>query len=348
MLQQQPPRIWDALTGLRTHKFATPNGDVRCLQTYALPDGRVRLAGGLEWGTLVSWDGETATEEWQAGACEPDALSCLCVYYSPQERKPRVVSGGANGSVDLWKGGTGDLLRTFEGFDRPVTSLSSYARTDDGQPRVVGAAAGGRVRVYDPEQGATLHTLEWPTAGALPLSCLSIPGGPPLNCLITARTEAGAAVWGETGRQLQTLEAHGGTSLSTLVGYCEPRWGHGRIAGGSPDGTILVWSVPDARLLNTLVGHSAEILCLFAYESAGGDYWLFSGSADHTMKIWEPEEGSLLHTLSRAHMGILNLACIDSGGVRYLATGDSNGCLRVWKLEDAPPPEAMRSAIKKG
>ena len=67
----------------------------------------------------------------------------------------------------------------------------------------------------------------------------------------------------------------------------------GRLASGSADCTIKIWSTETARLLRTLEGHKkgVEMLC----ELANGR--LVSGSDDETLKIWNLSDAKCLQTI---------------------------------------------------
>ncbi|RNA35496.1 F-box WD repeat-containing 1A, partial [Brachionus plicatilis] len=68
---------------------------------------------------------------------------------------------------------------------------------------------------------------------------------------------------------------------------------NGDLASGSGDKTIKIWKKNNFELINTLNGHSNDILCLAVLKN--GD--LASGSQDETIRIWNTNSGILRITI---------------------------------------------------
>ena len=71
-----------------------------------------------------------------------------------------------------------------------------------------------------------------------------------------------------------------------------------RLASGSCDKTVRIWSVSSGACLQTLQGHTGSVLALCALS----DDRLASGSYDKTVRIWSVSSGACLQTL-QGHTG---------------------------------------------
>ncbi|GAA1376427.1 NACHT and WD repeat domain-containing protein [Catellatospora chokoriensis] len=98
----------------------------------------------------------------------------------------------------------------------------------------------------------------------------------------------------------------------------------GRLASGSGDRTVRVWSA-DGRLLHTLMGHE-EAVWSVAWSSGG---LLASGGEDHTVRVWSTD-GQLLHTLMGHEDTVRSVAWSVDG---RLASGSKDGTIRVWSAD---------------
>jgi WD40 repeat protein len=100
-----------------------------------------------------------------------------------------------------------------------------------------------------------------------------------------------------------------------------------RVASGSKDKTVRVWSAVDGRFLHELIGHE-DGLCAVVWSPDGR--WLVSSGWDPTIRVWDANSGELLKTLksdSAAHA--LSFSPVSG----RLATGCWDGAIRVWDVE---------------
>jgi WD40 repeat protein len=101
------------------------------------------------------------------------------------------------------------------------------------------------------------------------------------------------------------------TSLSNTM-YC-----------GLADSTIQVWSTVTNTHIQTLKGHTREVIALVI----GKDGTLYSASGDTTVRIWSGEDGSHLGKVAGHTHGV---ACLAVGLDDTVYTGSSDTTIRVW------------------
>jgi eukaryotic-like serine/threonine-protein kinase len=100
------------------------------------------------------------------------------------------------------------------------------------------------------------------------------------------------------------------------------------LALGRDDGTIDVWDVRAARVLQPLSGHDLAVFGL-AFVSGPSGERLVSVGGDGLIKIWDPEAGGqpLFTLVSRA--GAVYAVAVRPDG-RQIATGGEDGKVRTW------------------
>ena len=100
-----------------------------------------------------------------------------------------------------------------------------------------------------------------------------------------------------------------------------------RIASGSDDKTIKLWSLEDNfNYLDTFPIHDDSVLCLKYHKNM-----LISGSADRTIKIIDTNNYQLLATLIGHENYIEHLEFISDN---ILATGSRDNTIRLWNIEN--------------
>lgn len=73
------------------------------------------------------------------------------------------------------------------------------------------------------------------------------------------------------------------------------------VASVSGDQTLRIWTAATCQPVNTLTGHTGEVLCVYFSQSDSGRY-IATGSSDQTVKIWDRQNGVEWRTL-RGHTG---------------------------------------------
>ncbi|MHC1765083.1 MAG: protein kinase [Verrucomicrobiia bacterium] len=109
----------------------------------------------------------------------------------------------------------------------------------------------------------------------------------------------------------------------------EGRW----LAAGTTHGRIVVWSVPDRRLVADYPAHRANVYAL-AFSPDGK--WLASVGADQDIRLWKSGTSESIARL-RGHIGV-PWSLRFSGDGRWLASASIDNTARVWQLSSFLDP----------
>jgi photosystem II stability/assembly factor-like uncharacterized protein len=112
-----------------------------------------------------------------------------------------------------------------------------------------------------------------------------------------------------------------------------------KLASGSFDKTIKLWSVSTQSLLNTLTGHTYRVYSV-AFSPDGTK--LASGSLDNTIKLWNVSTGTLLRTIIFDH-GYPSLIAYNNDGKKIASGGWGYKNLRIY--DASVPPSIISSTI---
>ncbi len=282
----------------------------------------------------------------------------------------RVISGGADRTVNIWDIQGGDRLQTLQNHRRWIEDL---AVTPD-QKLAISASADNTLIVWDIQSGKKLHTLEghtgpvnsvtltpdgtqaisgsadgtvkiWNLAQGTLLQTLSghtarvnaVTVTPNGEQVISASLDGSVKVWARSsGRQVQNLTAHPG-GVNTIAVTPDGQ----QVVSGGMDGTIKVWNLNEGTLQYELTGHQGWINGL-AVTPDGQQ--VVSASSDHTLKVWDLEQGTLVHTLA-GHQEWVRSVAVTPDGQRVIS-GAGDRLPKVWNLtsgEEIPLKAVQRT-----
>lgn len=108
------------------------------------------------------------------------------------------------------------------------------------------------------------------------------------------------------------------------------------IASGAEDGSVYLWQLGEAKIIEILKGHTGAVRTL-AFNSSGT--LLASGSDDGTVRVWNVADGSLRSILSGHTSNVFSV--VFWPGQNYLISGSADGTIRVWDAQSgtlAMPP----------
>ncbi|KAJ3212967.1 hypothetical protein HDU67_003497 [Dinochytrium kinnereticum] len=152
--------------------------------------------------------------------------------------------------------------------------------------------------------------------------------------VVSGGVDATIKIWdAATGECLRTLRGHDGEIVSVqynqthVVSASEDktiRFDGGRIASGSTDETIKLWSLDSNDCVGTLLGHRGSVYCVQLRENT-----LCSGSEDCSIKIWDIERKACVRTLT-GHMN--GVVCIQFDESK-LVSGSADKTAKVWDIK---------------
>jgi sterol desaturase/sphingolipid hydroxylase (fatty acid hydroxylase superfamily)/tricorn protease-like protein len=267
----------------------------------------------------------------------------------------RIVSGGADGTVRIWDGATGEGSTPLAGHTGPVRGV---AIRPDGE-RIVSASDDCTVKVWDARKALIERTCRshvgavggvaicadgerivsasaeatltmWNAATGQEM--LSFPGDPG-SVPSVAISADGSTLATTSWKVLKILDAHGGKERLASGGHgdlidsvaisADGR----RIVTGGLDALVKVWDVATGQEALSLGGHPGPVSGV-AINSEGRR--IVSASWDGTMRVWDARTGQEQLTLP-GHGTAITCVAISADGRRIIA-GRGNGTINVWDV----------------
>jgi WD40 repeat protein len=285
-----------------------------------------------------------------------DTVSCLT--FSDDNRV--LVSGGADYDVNIWSVESGLKITGIDGqsVGEPVQTLDflksgstlavgyqySYLKlftTDnwhfdtDINPityRLNSAAASGISAKFAVSKYKYIYvwsTETWSISKTFAASDREIDGlvfenqG---NWLASSSGVSDIKIW-DTGiwSELQTLSLHTGAILSLDVSADDAY-----LASGSTDHQIIIWSTGNWTGVKSLTNHTDDVISL---KFSADNKWLVSvEKADNRLFVWRTTNWEL-HTILEISSSSSITSIAFSPDAHYLAAGDSDGQLWLWRME---------------
>jgi WD40 repeat protein len=214
-----------------------------------------------------------------------------------------------------------------------IRSMACYYDAS-GRARVASAPEHG-VQIWDPEAGRLITSFARRSKVAA-ITSVNVGSGDPL---LAVASDNKVVLWNPTTElvdDLQLMCVHQGRirSLAKILA------GSGRtlLAAADDDGHVAVWQMPLAREAATVLrGHRGWINGLVALNGtqSGSDSLLASASDDATVRVWRstgPDGPPLPHRVQ--------VQAIAKVRPNVVATGDEEGVIRLWRLNDRAQPKA--------
>ncbi|MBX6390656.1 MAG: protein kinase [Frankia sp.] len=153
---------------------------------------------------------------------------------------------------------------------------------------------------------------------------------------------------GGGGSSVTSGSSWGSASLrGVLSGHSGPVWSTAispdgsRVASGSSDGTVKVWSLGSASLIGTGSGHSGWVGAV-AFSPKGGV--LASGGVDGTVRLWSVGGGAPQQVgVGSAHTDTVWSLAFSPDGNR-LASAGFDGTVRLWDVSNPANPVLLGTA----
>ena len=251
-----------------------------------------------------------------------------------RQDRPVIISGGLNGSVQVWDLESGDLvLGPLTGYDDNVYAVAVGER--HGRSVVVSSGDEKSVRVWDLESGdLVLGPL---TGHNSTVSSVAIGERHGRSVIVSGSYDGSVRVWDlESGEPvLGPLTAHEGGVNTVAIGE---RHGRSVIVSGSYDGSVRVWDLESGEpVLGPLTGHGGPVQAVIVARRHGRPVIVSSGD-DQTVRVWDLESGEPVLGPLTGHGGPVQAVIVARrhGRPVIVSSGDDQ-TVRVWDLESGEP-----------
>lgn len=351
--------VWEVMTGREVS--ALPGNSCR-VNAVRWIEGTHRIVSGSDDGLVRVWDVETG--EVRTLACHSDSV--LAVSLTADGR--RVVSGSSDGTLKVWEVETQKEVRTMAG--QPSSRVTTIAFPADGQRAVFGLAD-GKLEVCDLETGiavrlvghshavitvaltpdgqravsysagGTLRVWEVGTAKAvMPVDTTVACHAKPVRA-VSLTADGQTAVSSSDDGTLKVWEVETGKEVRTLVCDLSPKAVSLTVEGRQlilPDnGTLRFWNAKTGREVSARkIPFDLVADAKMALTAEGG--CAFSGP-EATLRVWDPKTGEVRTWASNSDISAVALRADG----RWVASGSSNGTLRLWEAETGKEVQTLPS-----
>lgn len=237
----------------------------------------------------------------------------------------RLITGGTDGTVRLWKVGSGRRLEELLVQRRAVRRLQA-AIFDAGGDRVL-LAYRGRMVLVDARTGQVRHT-------------------------VRTRDRVTSAVMSSDGRRVLTLgekrtrvwDATTGRSIATVRGleqFTNARFSldGSFVAAAGANGRVRIWDAATGALLSVLrSGEAAAEHVVFAPDGRS----VFTATEDGTVAVWDVAASIRGQLVLGGHRETVHQATFDPAGAR-VATASADGTVRIWSAATGRTLHSLRA-----
>jgi eukaryotic-like serine/threonine-protein kinase len=336
--------VWDVVARTKVHEL---RGHSNWVYGVAFsPDGKWLATGGWD-GTIKLWDAATGVERRIITGHEGFVLD---LAFSPDSRS--LASTSEDRSVRLWEVPTSRRIGVFHGHTEFVQAVAFApdgrvlaSGGEDGrlklwdrlaslpvvinevEPRMMGLwyrRDGRRIVISTSIQGQDTRQGWDPSTGELDPTLTGIDRSKlqdnylPYPAQISPAVPIPTATSPDAKRRARGLPGHFSTSGREQRAKDLAR-------------TVEVLDVATGRVLHTLVGHTAEVICI-AFSPDGRR--IATASFDRTVKLWDAATGREVFTLQGHEGGVIALAFSPDGS--RIVSGGLDRTARVWDATPLP------------
>lgn len=307
--------VWDLKAGLKIHqKIKAPMDSNTCANQVVLShDGGI---AAVEWGArAVVLD--VAKGKHLAVFESADCIETIAISHDGR----LVVTGGAEGSVQVWELAGRTLLRRFQhGIDNIWDSpgVTALAITPDGR-YVLSAGGDYRIRLWDLHNGRCRRILSGHERSVVAIA-VTRDG----QRVISGGFDSDIRIWSlRTGRTIRVLRGHSGIVLA-LTFTADGR----HAVSGANDSTVRLWELSRGQSIRTLRDPSFVKTVSMTADGA----CVLTGSEDGGLKMWDIVGSRAAALDERGQSWAIAIAF--SPDRRRIILGASDGTIRLLKTSD--------------
>jgi WD40 repeat protein/serine/threonine protein kinase len=224
----------------------------------------------------------------------------------------RFLTSSIDGTVKMWKGARGELLRTYGPFGSEVESLALIA----GSEHVAIGLNDGRVFLVD--QGSASQQELLPAGHSWAFVTANQDG----SRLAAGFFDGRVQVWDiASGKPIANWKAHKGLALPAYSPDGK------LLAVGGGNGEVTLYDGRSHARIQEWAAHSRRVYSM-AFSPDG--QWLVTGSMDQTANVWDVKTRQLARTF-REHRATVGGIAFDPDGIDVLTAAGDNRLLR-WNL----------------
>jgi WD40 repeat protein/serine/threonine protein kinase len=337
--------VWDVVAHTKVHELRGHPGWVYGVAFS--PDGKWLATGG--WGgTVKLWDAVTGAE--RSAILGHRAAVYHQPAFSPDSRSLATASGDR--SVRLWEVPTGRPIGVFHGH---TDFVEAVAFAPDGR-ELASAGDDGTLKLWDRRSslpvvftgqgeavcglwyrrdGSRVVSVPSPDQGQGPMMAWDPSTGeldPTLTGIApdTLRDEyLPPSSYHSNGPAPELVTSPDAKLLARVIRVEQNPYESKTRSKSYSASTVEVRDVPNDRVLHTLIGHTAEVVCI-AFSPDGRR--IATASYDQTVKLWDTATGREMFTLRGHAGGVIALAFSPEG--HRIVSGGLDNTARVW---DATP-----------
>jgi len=304
-------RLWDGNTGTLLAAIDDSEGAVQGLVFF--DDGSA----------LVTWNdkGQVCLRSADGARVQQRfAFDEVVVCAATTRDHTLLAVGGANGRVNVWKVGTGEIVYELQ-MPSTLSGVRALAFSRSGD-RLAAGQSDRRIHLLSMVDARLIESLSGHEEAVSGLSFSA--EDRTLNSISWDRTWR---VWGldNSTRTDFVRELSGHQDYIRSVAFSPDSR---LLASGANDHTIRLWEPELGRSVGVLRGHEAAVSCVaFAPDGAS----IASGSYDRTVRIWNAKTGELETTLGGHDGHVWSIAYSPDGSL--LASAGEERIIRVWDIE---------------
>lgn len=243
-----------------------------------------------------------------------------------------VASGGADGTVVLWRAATGDKIHVIDAHSKDVEAVSF---SPDGK-MLATAGKDNAIVLWNTATGKEISSLEvqprkglagsigrWKSLAGYSQWVVAVAFSPDGKSLASGGNGKAVILWDvKTGEQTNILEGHSSRVRSVAFSPDGKM-----LASGSDDNTVILWDTATGNEIRTLEGHSYSVnsVCF----SPDGKI-LVSGSDDNSITLWDVKTGAKTQDL-KGHSESVRSVMFSADG-KILASGSSDQTVILWDV----------------